>query len=751
MWYNKGFAARTGAGRLRTCLVMSSGLIGLALGVSPAAGQGIPQSDHASASVGAPAQSRSPGEVEEVIVTAQRREERLQDVPIAISVITASAARARGINNTADLAQSVPGLMMTKTASESTPTLRGVGSNLIAAGDENTVSTYVNGILQISPNSSIFSIANVERIEVLKGPQGTLFGRNSLGGVINVVTRTPSQAPHLDASVSYGNFDSTEERLYATAGLTSTIAADLAVYAQNQGSGWGHNVFTGADVYKSRDLDIRSSILFTPTDKTKITVAGEYRNFADNSSCGTLSKGDIALDGKTHYFGLYNIDTNSPCGVSGQSYQGDVTVRQDVGFADLVSLTGYSHVFSDRPTDPDGTPQPYFNGLETDQLDEGWTQEFQLQSKSSSPLSWIAGAYYLNVTSGYLPKGIIGTGSSVGGSYLLRGDEVATSYAGFAQATYEFAPATRLTLGGRYTYDTRSLDAKFSLPNLGISEAGDGSISYSNFSYKVTLDHKFARDTLVYATYSTGYKAGLYNLPSPTDPPVRPESLAAYELGFKTTIFDRKLQIDGSMFYYDYKDIQQSVFTNLVGTELINAAKGDVKGADLEITYSPNRAFNLSVGASYSKTRFDSFSKAPFFYPNGSARCLAAGNPNTVGGQCTVSGDATGNSFVKAPPLQVTAGGEYTLQLPIGEATFAVNYSYSSPFFWDVANQMREPARNLVNSTVTYSPNKSLDLQLWVENLLDDEYTNFGLPGTFGNTRVPGAPRTFGVRVGVKF
>jgi iron complex outermembrane receptor protein len=190
--------------------------------------------------------------LQEVVVTAQKRAERLQDVPITVEAVSADKVQQLGVTASDDLGNAIPGLMFKKSSAYAAPYLRGIGSVVVAQGDESSVATYVDGVYQVAPSSAMFSLNNIDRIEVLKGPQGTLFGRNANGGVINVITRTPSKDPSVDASFGYGNYDTTDVRFYATGPVGSRAAADLAVYGENQGDGWGRNILLGPEVYKDQ-------------------------------------------------------------------------------------------------------------------------------------------------------------------------------------------------------------------------------------------------------------------------------------------------------------------------------------------------------------------------------------------------------------------------------------------------------------------------------------------------------------------
>ena len=229
---------------------------------------------------GAPAeaQPRTPAvSVEEVVVTAQRRGEEFRNVPIAITSVGSAEISARGINDVSDLATTVPTLTFTETTGHAQPALRGVGTTIEAAGLESPVAFYLDGVYYADTISILTSFNNIARIDVLEGPQGTLFGRNATGGVIAVTTLDPSRTLGASGTIAYGNYQTTEAKLYATGGLAPGVAADIALHYSHQGEGYANNLVTG-DTLDRTDHDIgwRSKLVLNPADDTKITLIGDY-------------------------------------------------------------------------------------------------------------------------------------------------------------------------------------------------------------------------------------------------------------------------------------------------------------------------------------------------------------------------------------------------------------------------------------------------------------------------------------------
>lgn len=703
---------------------------------------------HAHAQGARNAQNQSAqGGIEEVVVTAQRREQSSQDVPLSITAVTASSAEARGIVDTETLQQAVPGLTFTKGAAYALPVIRGIGTNTVSQGNENSVAVYVDGIIQITPSASVFSFNNIERVEVLKGPQGTLFGRNANGGVINIITRTPSPDPSLEVEFGAGNFETYEGNLYGTVGVGTNVATDLAVYVRDQNKGWGTNLFDGSEVFRGYEVAARNKWRWSPTDRTEVVISGSWSTSKDDGTSLHPAPGEVGADGVTTFQGMYNVNMNNSL-IGGRSYARrhgwDVGahITHDLGWATLVSLTGYSEVDVQRPNDSDWTPQTLLHAF-VDQYDDGFTQELQLQSPETSPIEWIAGLYYLDSTSKFPgPRGIQIMGAAAGGLDFVRilATQDSKSYAGFAQATVEVLPRTRLTLGGRYTEDERDVVGHTELPT-GPLPAVSQSADFNKFTWRAALNYAFTDDIMAYVSQSTGYKAGLFNMTNVAGDAVKPESVDATEVGIKSMLLDRRLQLNASAFYYDYEDIQAEVVRSDAGgvLQLINAATARVRGVDVEMVAAPTDSLTLNAGVSYLDAKYRDFPEAVDYVPN------------PAGGRLEVGGDASGKRMIKSPEWQWNLGGEYQVPVGAGRVRLAANYSYQSKFYWDFGNDFVEPSRNMLSATVAWAPDDTWEFSLWGRNLFAEEITSFGLPSVWGFQQSPGAPRTYGVAIKAAF
>jgi iron complex outermembrane recepter protein len=332
-------------------------------------------------------------QVEELIVTAERRESSLQNVPVTVTALPAAALEGSNITSIEGLTTKVPGLLMTQTLNASQPYMRGVGAENTVPGTEASVATYVDGVYVASITGSLFGLNNVKRIEVLRGPQGTLFGRNATGGLVQVITADPSYDPQGNVSVSYGTFDTWTGDACVTGPLSKTLAADFAVSGVNQGEGYGRN---GNEVYKRRELNGRTKLRFTPADNLTATLAVDYG--AQDGECRStrsIAPGTVAFGGFRPTANPY--DTISAGGPLGTKAQGGASLKIEYQFGgvNLTSLTASRSYLSrfdfDQANIPLALAQAYFHDPE-----RTWQQEFVLQG-SKPRLDWTAGAIYFGL------------------------------------------------------------------------------------------------------------------------------------------------------------------------------------------------------------------------------------------------------------------------------------------------------------------------------------------------------------------
>lgn len=680
-----------------------------------------------SASVSMPVLAQATGEqagLEDIIVTAQKRSERLQDVPIAITAVSQSAIERGRITTSQDLQLLVPSLQYTSLGSSATPFLRGVGSDVGQPNAEASVATYVDGVYIAHTVTTIQQLLGVERVEVLKGPQGTLYGRNATGGAINIITRTPKQELEATASLTYGNYDRIEGSASVSGGLSENLAAGLYVAGSVRDSYLRYVTPATTDQPdKEKNLAIRGKFVLDASDALTFTGSvehvrlrspegGSFRNIQDDS---VLYNPLVFAQPRINEERV--VVNDFPNFTRSNQTSALLRTEADLGSARLLAITGYRRASFTLSTDLDASQLPAL-GMIAQQRSRQFTQEIQLLSGPESPVEWIAGLYYFNQRAGFLPS--VTTFSGVlfppPVNAQANSDAVRTrSYAAFAQATVPIDDF-RITLGGRYTIDKKHFqNASTTFLDASGAALGPPTIypdekkTWRAFTPKLTLDYKIG-DTLLYATASRGFKSGAFNLATPSDNgPVNPEKLNALEIGSKSRLNDGRLAIETSAYYYDFKNIQVQVFdpSRSASALLENAASAELYGVEASLSALVTDELTLNTAVAWEHTRYKSYPDAATF--------------DTAPGAFNLSAniDASGHDLPQAPEWVVSSSVEYRKVLGNGGTVEAVgSWYYNDGFFWDAASRVRQRRYHLVNLSLGYTlPGDNLSFRGFVTNL----------------------------------
>lgn len=692
--------------------------------------------------------------VEEIVVTAQKREESLQRVPITITAITAAKLATVGVTNTQDLVVVTPGLNVS-TAGQGAyllPNLRGIGGTATGPGIENSVPVYVDGVYLVSAGASLLSLNNIERVEVLKGPQGTLFGRNATGGLVHIITRDPKRDPGAEATFSYGNYDTIVSNAYITGG-SGAVAADLAVTYMTQGDGYGRNIVTGADVNKTNyDYTLRSKLLFEPSDTTTIRLSGDYSKVL--SSTGTSRPGPpplvATLDPSPFPGGDYDTRADYPLFRRLEAGGGSVRIDQELGSLSLVNITAYRRSKLVTTSDVDGTFVPGV-GLTATQYDRQFTNEIQLLSSDDGPFKWLVGAFYLDSTGRYDPLEVVRGGpfaptpTSIGRQVTVASVRT-KSYAAFAQATYAIAEGTNLTGGIRYTEDRRRLTSNDEQFRVNGASAGpilgpiNRSAKFSKVTYRASLDHQFTPDVLGFISYNRGFKSGGFNATTPLDTVFKPEVLDSIEGGVKADLIPGRLRLNASAFHYKYKDIQIQFL--IPGAALIrNGSRAKLYGADFELVAAITDQFRVTGGLSLLHDRFSSYPDADYF----------VGCPPGVAVPCKLS--AKGNRLPGAPDMTGNITVDYSVPLDEGRIDLSSTFFYNDGFTSDAAGTYRQDSYGRVSASIGYFADRDrFSFRVWGRNLNNSRSIQQFVQSSLGGSKlVFDPPRTYGFTAGMKF
>jgi iron complex outermembrane receptor protein len=741
----------------------------LAVGLIPAIGLTQNAAAQTPPSTAVQSQNQDSEGLRDIIVTAQRRAENAQKVPIAISTVTADTVKALGVINPESLGQLLPGVQLNRSGQGVITYIRGIGSGSAVSGNEPSVAMFIDDVYMPNGSGAVFDFNNIDSVSVLKGPQGTLFGRNATGGVIQIKTRDPSQETHFNLDAGYGNFDKISSALYASTGITENMAVNVAGYYNNQRDGWGRNVLTGADHFTSKSYGVRSKLKGEFGDTTLLITGVFDKRISDEGGLSvSVVPGTYGFRGYSPAAlgaGFYDAVNDQPMLFRNQSYNVSAKLEHNFGNVTLRSITAYGDIKFHLISESDASPSDFQDAI-LDQGSKTFTQEFQLLSASDSPVQWILGTYYLHDVSRNHTH-LFGPAFAVAG-VQVPGDTFGTqktdSISGFGQMTAEILPRLKATLGIRYTSDRRSFDGYVNRPT-GVLLNGPfaDKTTFKNLTGRASLDYQISDDIMIYAAYNKGFKSGVYNIGglffgSSTVPgPVAPESLDAFSAGFKSEFFDRHVRLNVEAYYYDYSNIQVSQLQGLAFL-ITNGGKATIKGVDADLTVTPVHNLTLTWSASYADGHYDDFRNGPMFFPQPPNTPIAipascglttypVGAPGGAG--ATKACDLSGKKTVQTAPFTSTFTAAYSIPTSIGEFRLMGSYSYGGKYYFEPDNNpyTRSPVTNLVNGSVSWtSSNERFGLTFWANNLTKEKYYNSISENTTGGFRyTPAAPRTYGL------
>lgn len=688
--------------------------------------------------------------LEEIIVTAQRRQESLQDVPISVVALTADALQHRGVVDTIALPEVVPSVKYTSSGPSGIFFIRGVGNTNAGLGEEGANAFYVDGVFMPDLFQSVLMFNNIDRVEVLKGPQGTLFGRNSSGGLVHVITREPDQETEASIKVGYANYDKVTTQAYLGGGLTETVAADIAISTANQSDGWGKNLTNGSDVGKGWHGGMRSKVVWTPTDTAKFTLAADYMKLSsDTSNLWRLAPGSTGMGWppspatiRTAPLGNeYHVESNDPINTRLRVAGASLTAEFDLNWATLTSITAARTLTNDSGIDVDAGPLPLL-AIRLDSETSSFQQELRLASNDADPFSWQAGVFLLKSSAEL-------TGTETAG-LLLQGamfsddvEQTIESVAIFGEASYALTPATQVTAGLRYTRDEIDLDAHRNtiVEPLGIvaSQGRKDSATDEEVTWRLALRHDLTDNVNIYASYNRGFKSGLFTVMAAPWQRVEPQTIDAFEVGLKSELLDNRLRLNAAAFRYEIDNYQIRAVTGVGNSTLLNAAEVEVDGLELEMEAVPFEGLSVFGSATWLDSEFSNFPNAPTYIPS------------LVGGGVEQTINAKGNDTPLAPSFAGSIGASYSLPVDRGELRVTGVYSYSGSYYFESDNRLKQPSYGIFNASLAWNPTAHWGIELWARNLTDKRHYVQMTGQQTGDWAARAAPRTYGVNVSYSY
>jgi iron complex outermembrane receptor protein len=683
--------------------------------------------------------------LEDIVVTATRREERLQDIPVAVTAVTGESIATAGIQDIRSLTQIVPGFFGGKNIGLFLPVIRGVGSSSVSAADEANVATYIDGVYQPDPFSTYVDLAEVERVEVLRGPQGTVFGRNATGGLINIITSDPSFDTRGNVSARLGFLRNSsldyDVRGYLTGGLTDTLAMNFSgVYRKTED--YIVDLVRGGKLGGIEVFNVRSKLLWQPSNTARIVLTGEITDQKSTTNATQPLNDNTAgrrFPGVILPTGPWQASVDSLPQLDFRRYNVALRTKFEFGAMNLETTSGYMHNKTLQSTDSDASNilLGIVSATEPDITTESFSQEVRLLSAGSGPFQWLLGAYafWLDATAGIRIISRPGGPATAQTSTLLSPELATESYSGFGEGTYELADKLFLTAGVRYTSEKR----KFTQVVNGTNLFGETSQSFDRLTYRVALRYEFADDANVYASYGTGYKSGVYNYTSTTPTPVAPETIGSFEVGIKADPLSW-LRSNLSLYYYDYNNLQVLARAPTGNTFILqNAASAEVYGGELELTAVVTQDLTIRASAAYTHADYKNFPLAQGFIP------LA------TGGNTPVSEDASGNQMTRSPRTSFNLGFNWGREIGSGRIGVSGNFYHSSRVYFDFANRFSQEPYSLLSGEVSWSPNEQLRFTLWATNLTNAKVFREIRNGPLTTDVTYETPRRVGVGAALKF
>ena len=588
------------------------------------------------AAAAAPAAQADTGQVEELVVTARRREETLKDVPIAVSAYTEATLERTGVRDITDLQKTTPSLTL-QAARGSNSTLiafiRGVGQQDPLWGFDPGVGLYIDDVYVARPQAAVLDVFDVERIEVLRGPQGTLYGRNTIGGAIKYVTARIGSKPELDLKGQFGSYGEHDEIASFKLPLSSTFGVSGAV-AKYDHDGYGTNLFTHNDQYNKDVLAMRGSAEWTPTDAFFFRLALDRVQDDSNAKHGHREAPYTSAAGVTYgvlpnvYDTMGNAGDKNKVVAEGGSLLGQWTVNQTLT---LKSITAFRSGYTNGNIDFDETPQPFLD-IPAKYRDHQFTQELQ-GLFNVGKLHGVAGLFYLDATASGAFDTVLTNASPTTGYTIFDGGFVRTkSTSVYADASYDVTEQLQLSVGGRYTSDDKTgqvLRQQYlgtrspAFGNAAAVKLGAPNTNYTNertfnkFTPRVSVSYKLSPDLTTYASYGQGFKSGGFDMRGDalaypaTVKGYAPETVSTYEIGLKGSLLDHTLSFATDIFDSAYHNQQITTqYANTTGgiaSVVDNVGSSTLRGAEAEGAWRIVQDFSVRATVSYIDTKFDKY------------------------------------------------------------------------------------------------------------------------------------------------
>jgi iron complex outermembrane receptor protein len=724
-----------------------------------------------SAAAAEPASDNETG-LQEIVVSVQRRSERLIDVPSAVADVTADALQRSNVTNLLDINQIVPGVSLQSGAAYIEPTIRGITSLTTGNGNESNTAVYVDGFYVSDTSSINMDLANIASVQVLKGPQGALYGRNATAGAILVNTLAPTANWSGKIEAGYGNYNDREVLGYVSGPITDRIRFMVAGSFHNS-NGWItmapdplNPIIDGRNAAPIKQHSLRTKLEVDVTDNLKATLAANYA-LVSNANGDILTPFQYVPSFlpdayRATKFGTASFNTGAALTTS--TREGTLTLEYKTGIGTLSSYTGYSYKKFLVAFDFDGTYIDTGTAYAPNKQ-SSYQETVNLAVDAIQHVDLVVGAMYFGDTYTEFPSGrvIFGPGGEFAESLHVPLQTI--SYAFYTDGTVHLTDKLALSAGARLSSDKQSISQTILGPQDVVYFPYTASHeTWKRFTPRAALRYEIAPRTNVYVSYSQGYRSGMYNSSPAASPaeqlPIQPEKVNAYEIGLKTA--QSLFNFETALFYYDYRNLDVSLDVPEPGcggpvpcfptTIIGNAPKAKIYGLDGQLTAKPVEAFNATLGWAWLHARYGEFSNAA------GTSIDPLTNTNVSGQQ-----DWTGKQMARSPNFTGNLALDYTLRVGGGDLVFAGNYNYSASYVLadpslygagPLADQQRyrQGGFGLLSGQIAWTdPSGQYRVSIWAKNLTNKVY-RYTYDGAFqGDWSVKAQPISYGVKVGYKF
>ncbi len=713
------------------------------------------------AAAGSPQTSANSNEsvLETVLVTAQRREERLVDVPISMTALSSDELQRSGVTATTDLERVTPGLELTYNGGFLQPAIRGVSSQGSSAGDSSNVAFYLDGVYMPSQPGQAMDLPDVQQVQVLKGPQGTLYGQNATGGAIIISTVTPNlKEKEGKLSLSYGNYNDISLSGYYAGPVSERVAVSIAAAKQDR-DGFRDDLVYGGEDAGLRSSLVRGKVLFDATEAASFTISAysserkdssAYSGKAyDNRSVGYLAAAGLPPGSDVPQPDWDETATSRPADTDNSTWGASLLAEFNFEQGTLSSTTSYTE--SDVTMEVDVDYSFFHYGDVTVRLEQDFfVQEFNFVSEQLGKWQYSTGLFYLNGTEEYVPNtfriaqnpgpapAVSEADANMTPIQYTYGSIDKEIYAAYVEANYSLSDQLTLTLGGRYSDEEQTVVSNWQDQTaMDTEESPFSPATFTQFTPRAVMTYALSDTSNVYASYSEGFKSGYIGFDGQRE--VDPEQLVAYEVGYKGDL-GHTVSVTAAIYHYEYTDLQVASYEapNYVYS---NAAEASIDGAEFNGSWKAAPGLILSAGVSLLDASYDSFKGATAY------------EWNPAGGNVKVNFDASGKEMIRAPELTGFINADYSVQTDMGEFSAFASAYYNDGYNLELSGAIAQESYTMLDGELTFRPAQlpNFSVALWGHNLTNEAVLQSLLETPLASGVSYGPPRTFGLRATLDF